>query len=153
MALSKAEIDSLIALVKDQVERFTPIDTNYLDLIILRLIGFGLKITKDDAFTIAFAKQSVKNDILSFCNIKNITEEMSELFVDMVCGEVLYGEYSSGRLNLKELNLDGAISSMSMGDTSVSYDTSKSDEAKVIDLIGALRNKRSKLICYRKINW
>ncbi len=153
MALSKAEIDSLIALVKDQVERFTPIDTNYLDLIILRLIGFGLKITKDDAFTIAFAKQSVKNDILSFCNIKNITEEMSELFVDMVCGEVLYGEYASGRLNLKELNLDGAISSMAMGDTSVSFDTSKSDEAKVLDLIGALRNKRSKLVCYRKISW
>ena len=128
-------------------------DTLY-ELALRRLDSFGYKVTEADAFGIAFSVQKSELNIRNDCNISVIPEELYPTLCDRVCGDFLQVKYQTGKLNIADLDLDGAIASISEGDTSISFDKSTTDEGKFNALVSALSTSgRGNLACYRRIRW
>ncbi len=74
----------------------------------------------------------------SIGNVSEIPSVLETVVIDRVCGEVLYTKYINNELP-ENLNVDSIVKQMSLGDTTVSYDTSQADN-KVMFLIEALKN-------------
>lgn len=128
-------------------------DTFY-ELVFRRLETFGYVATEADAFGIAFSVQKSELNIKNDCNIADIPKELYPTLCDMACGDFLAVKFQTGKLNLADLDLDGAIASISEGDTSISFDKTTTDAGKFTELIYALSNSgRGNLECYRKFKW
>lgn len=119
-----------------------------------RLVSLGYTPTDEDTWTIAFSVQKTVNHVLNQIDHSKIPEGLTEVTVDMICGEFLNLKFLSGQLDLTGLDLDGMIQSVSQGDTSVSFSAEGSDEEKLKGLLSWLiHGKEGDLICYRKMRW
>lgn len=128
--------------------------SNLTELVLKRLDSFGYEPTEADTFCIGFSVQKIENSIKNDCNVVEVPEGLTNIAVDMVCGEVLDTLYRTGKLSLDNLDLDGAIASVSAGDTSVSFDNNTSDDGKFTTFLQLLQNNgRGDFECYRKIRW
>lgn len=132
-------------------------DTNLTDVVdstIHRLVSFGYVPTEEDAWVIAYGTKGTVNHVLNETNHQTIPNGLFEVVVDMICGEMLNAKFLSGQLDLTALDLDGMIQSVNQGDTSVTFATEGSDEAKLKGLLSWLiQGKGSDLLCYRKMRW
>lgn len=148
MALNNETISTL-------TEAITKIhESDLTELVLQRLDSFGYAPTESDAFCIGFSVQKVERLIENDCNVATVPEGLTNIAVDMVCGEVLGTLYCIGKLSLEGLELDGAIASVSAGDTSVSFDNATSDEGKFNTLLQMLQNSgRGEFACYRSLKW
>jgi hypothetical protein len=89
------------------------------EMVLRRLETFGYEVTEADAFGIAFSVQKSELNIRNDCNITEIPAELFPTLCDMACGDFLSVEYRTGRLNLANLDLTGALASGSEGDGSL----------------------------------
>ena len=132
-------------------------DTNLtamVETVVNRLVSLGYTPTDEDTWQIAFSIQKTVNHVLNETNQSKVPEGLTEIAVDMICGEFLNAKFLSGQLDLSSLDLDGMIQSVSQGDTSVSFSAEGSDEAKLKGLLSWLiHGKEGDLICYRKMRW
>ena len=72
----------------------------------------------------------------------------------MSCGELLFAKKQTGQLEIGDLDLTGAISSIKEGDTQVNFNGDESDSDKVDSLLNYFLNSgKGELVCYRKIRW
>lgn len=148
MALTDETISTLTEAVNNIIE------SSLTELVLQRLDSFGYTPTEADVFCIGFSVQKVENSIMNDCGVAEVPEGLTNIAVDMVCGEVLGTLYLTGKLSMDDLDLDGAIASVSAGDTSVSFDNSTSDEGKFNTLVQLLKDGgRGELACYRTIRW
>lgn len=96
----------------------------------------------------------VENRIKNSCNTTSIPEGLFNVAVDMVCGQFLMTRKNLGRLELADLNLDGAITSITEGDVSISFDSNSTDEQKFNQLLSYLMSKgEGEFVCFRKLSW
>ena len=148
MALTNETISTL-------TEAVTKIhESGLTELVLRRLDSFGYAATEADAFCIAFSVQKQENSIMNICNVAQVPEGLMNIAVDMVCGDVLGTLYSIGKLTIDGLDLDGAIASVSAGDTSVTIDSAASDVGKFTTLLQLLQNGgRGEFACYRSLRW
>ena len=122
--------------------------------VVKRLVSFGFEPTDNDAWMIAYTTKGTVNHVLNEINHKTIPEGLSEVVVDMICGEVLNAKFCSGQLDMTNLDLDGMIQSVTEGDTTVSFSTEGSDESKLKGLLSWLiQGKGCDLLCYRRMRW
>ena len=148
MALSEETISTLTEAITKVYE------SDLIGLVLKRLDSFGYEPLETDVFCIGFSVQKVENSIKNDCNVAEVPEGLTNIAVDMVCGEVLGTLYRTGKLSIDSLDLDGAITSVSAGDTSVSFDNNTSDDGKFTALLQMLQNSgRGDFACYRKIRW
>lgn len=132
----------------------TSLSELFYETVLERLVSFGYNSKEGDAWVICFSMQKIENHIKNYCNIASVPDCLFNIAVDMVCGDFLLTQKNTGNLELTDLDLDGAISSIKEGDTQVNFGSGSSDEDKLIDLINYLLNNRSgELLCYRKIRW
>lgn len=148
--MSEETIRALIDTIASYMTSNLP-DTFY-ELMLRRLESFGYVVTEADAFGIAFSVQKSELNIRNDCNITEIPEGLYPTLCNMACGDFLVVKYQTGKLALADLDLDGAIASVSEGDTSISFDKSTTDEGKFNALISAL-SERGNLACYRRFKW
>ena len=126
----------------------------FIEMVLKRLVSFGYFLKEDDSWELSFFMVNVESQIKNSCNTTSIPEGLNHLAVDMICGEFLMNRKNSGRLELSDLDLSGAITSISEGDVSVSFDAASSDEEKFNQLVSYLMNKRKgDFVCYRKLRW
>lgn len=119
-----------------------------------RLASIGYKATEGDDVAIEFAIGKVESYIKNECNIAEVPDGLYHVAVDMVCGEILKAKKATGQLNIGDLDLTGAITSVKEGDTQVNFDANSSISNQVDLLIDSLINgAKGELICYRKIRW
>ena len=119
-----------------------------------RLVYLGYSPTVTDGWLIAYAMQKSVNHVLNQINHQTVPDGLREIVVDMICGEILQGKFLSGQLNMDGLDLSGIVNSVNMGDTSVSFSTEGSDEAKLQELLRwMIQGKGCDLLCYRKLRW
>ncbi|MBQ8765409.1 MAG: hypothetical protein IJZ16_01260 [Clostridia bacterium] len=119
-----------------------------------RLTSFGYLPTEDDSWELSFVMMSVENHIKNSCNITSIPEGLFNVAADMICGEFLMNRKNSGRLDISDLDLSGAITSISEGDVSISFDTNATDEQKFNQLVSYLLTKgKGEFVCYRQLKW
>ena len=124
------------------------------EAVVNRLVSFGYVPTENDAWMIAYSIKGTVNHVLNEINHKTVPEGLFEVVVDMVCGEVLNAKFLSGQLDMTSLDLDGIVQSVTEGDTTVTFSTEGTDEAKLKGLLSWLiQGKGSDLLCYRKMRW
>lgn len=132
----------------------TSLDESFYELVLKRLVSLGYVLEEDDGWGICFAMKKVENHIKNSCNVTSIPDGLKSEAVDMVCGEYLNTKKQTGKLELADLDLSGAIKSISEGDTSVVFDTGSSDEDRFNRLLNYLMTKgESDFVCYRKLKW
>lgn len=122
--------------------------------VINRLTSFGYLPIENDSWELSFAMLKVENEIKNSCNTTSIPEGLFTIAVDMICGEFLMCRKNSGRLDISTLDLGGAITSISEGDVSISFDANSTDEQKFNQLVNYLLTKgKGEFICYRRLSW
>lgn len=126
----------------------------FFEAVLQKLISLGYKLEENDAFPLCFAMQSVENHIKSSCNVTNIPDGLFNVAVDRVCGEFLFTKKRTGQLVIEGLDLNGAIASISEGDTSVSFVSGASDDDRFNQLVNYLMTQgEGDFVCYRKLKW
>lgn len=122
-----------------------------VDKVIELLKSMGYEYSVDDAFLLEFCVDKVVTDFKSRCHTKTLPEGLEDSAVQRACGEFLATLKATG--HLEEFNIEQAVSSIKLGDTSVSYGGT-SPEADFENLLTRLRNSGEELIrCFRKIQF
>lgn len=148
-----------MALIPSQIrqslsQELSPGDKAMLEMVIERLNDFGYEVEDADKLSLTFVISKVEQSINNECNTATVPTGLQYAAVDMVCGEFLQSKYSIGQLDLAGLDLERAISSLSEGDVSISFDDATSDEKKLQSLIEVLKAAgKDELLCYRKLRW
>lgn len=127
---------------------------SFFEAVLKRLESFGYELTNEDSWMIQFASEKVANNIMNRCNVSSIPDGLFHIAVDMTCGEFLLAMKQTGRLNLSDLDLNGAITSIKEGDVQVNFANGQSDEEKLNSFLNhLLHGKDGELVCYRKLKW
>jgi DNA helicase TIP49 (TBP-interacting protein) len=130
------------------------LEESFTEMVLNRLDSFGYEVKASDSLMIGFAMQKVENTIKNECNISEIPDGLIHTAVDMACGEFLFVKKQTGQLELGDLDLTGAVSSIKEGDTQVNFSSDESDSDKVDSFLNYLMNSgKGELVCYRKIRW
>lgn len=136
------------------ITKNTSLSEQFCEAVLNRLVSFGYTPKEDDGWVLSFVMQKVENHIKDSCNTTSIPDGLFHVAVDMVCGEFLYSKKQTNQLEIADLDLSGAIASISEGDTSVSFDSASTDEQKFNTLLNFLMTKgEGDFICYRKLKW
>jgi hypothetical protein len=146
-------MDELLIIIQNTMSN-SSLTEPFFKAVLQRLVSLGYKLKENDDWILCFAMQNVENHIKNSCNITSIPDGLFNIAVDRVCGEFLFAKKQSGQLTIDGLDLDGAVASISEGDTSVSFVTGASDEEKFDQLLNALSHKGDgDFVCYRKLKW
>lgn len=125
---------------------------SFITDVLERLDSFGYVVKDSDAWMISFSVQKVENTIKNECNVLAVPKGLHNVAVDMVCGEFLFALKQVGKL--EDFELDQAVLKVSLGDTSVDFDSSNTPEERLNLLLNYLQNNgRGELISYRRIKW
>ena len=126
----------------------------FFNAVLQRLISLKYKLEENDDWILCFAMQNVENHIKNSCNVTHIPDGLFNIAVDRVCGEFLFAKKQTGQLTIEGLNLDGAIASISEGDTSVSFVAGATDDDRFNQLVNYLMTKgEGEFVCFRKLKW
>ena len=129
-------------------------EKTFVESVINRLTSFGYLPKDVDLWEISFIMLDVENRIKNSCNTTSVPEGVYTVAVDMICGQFLMNRKNTGRLELSDLDLSGAITSITEGDVSISFDANSTDEQRFNQLINYLMTKdEGDFVCYRKLKW
>lgn len=132
----------------------TSLSESFFEAVLKRLVSFGYDLKEDDGWVICFATQKVENHIKNSCNTTDVPGELFHVAVDMVCGEFLFSKKQTGKLELTDLDLNGAITSIHEGDVTVQFASGSSDEDKFDSFLNyLLHNGEGDFVCCRKLKW
>lgn len=132
----------------------TSLSESFYEAVLKRLVSFGYNLEEDDGWVICFAIQKVENHIKNSCNTTSVPDGLFNVAVDMVCGEFLFAKKQTGKLELTDLDLNGAITSIKEGDIQVNFGNGTSDEEKFNSFLNyLLHNGEGDFVCYRKMKW
>ena len=115
----------------------------------LRLSGFGYEFVDADDALIDYVLYKIEQNILNFCNISEVPEELSGEWVDGVCSDFLKMKFSTGGLK----NIGQIVKSISEGDTTISYSSTGTPEAQLLSCLNAMAVTPSNLVAFRKLRW
>lgn len=121
----------------------------------LSKIGLECDIDSGDLFLLTLSMQSMRQRIYNECNVSEVPEGLFYVYVDMTIGDHLNTLYCMGKLDIETLDLQGLVSSIDLGDASVSFSNSTNElsaDAKFRLLVESLRKGRD-FACYRKLKW
>lgn len=146
-------MNEIIKSIKDFMMN-TNLDEQFYEAVVKRLETFGYEVKVDDAWTISFCIQKVENRIKSSCNILSIPDGLFNVAVDMTCGEFLFALKQTGKLELGDLDLSGAITELREGDTTIRFSEGSSEDEKFTMFLNYLLTRgESDFICYRRLRW
>lgn len=118
-----------------------------------RLDSLGYIANSSDEWVLGFVIDKVEAHINNTCNTTSVPDGLHNIAIDMVCGEFLFTKKQSGQLTLNDLDLNGSITSIHEGDTTVNFG-GLSDEEKLTSLLDWLKHHgEGDLLCYRQMQW
>lgn len=112
---------------------------------------FGVEVAEDD-FTLLFLIQSITQDILNYCNLKELPKELEHVVVRRVVANLLNSKLqTSGEGSIE---VEKGIKSITEGDVSVSYDTSLDKGVLISSFIkDNLNYGMDNLYSFRDFSW
>lgn len=114
----------------------------------LKLLGYNIPDGENEILEVLI--DEVRDYILNYCNIKEVPTELNSCWATLVCQKYLQNKLALGDMEGVE---NGNISSISEGETSISYDNSNSSVARMQKLIDKLGKVENQLVSYRKVKW
>lgn len=122
-----------------------------------RLISFGYDFKDADKPLLSFAVQKAENTVKNECNLPEVPEGLFYVAADMAVGEFLLSKKTFAPNDISGLDLDTAVKSLQVGDTSTSFavgEGSQTAEQRLDFLINRLLNAgREQFSRYRRIRW
>lgn len=132
----------------------TSLSESFFEAVLKRLVSFGYEPKEDDGWVVCFAMRKVENHVKNSCNTTSIPDGLFNIAVDMVCGEVLFTKKQTGKLNLDDIDLDGAITQIHEGDVTVQFASGSTNDEKFNTFLNyLLHNGEGDFVCYRKLKW
>lgn len=132
----------------------TSLTESFFEAVLNRLVSFGYTLKEDDAWSLSFVMRLVENHFNNSCNTTSIPDGLFYEAVDRVCGEFLFTKKQTKQLDIGDLDLTGAVTSISAGDTTVQFAGGSSDEDKLNQFLNYLMNRgEGDFVCYRKLKW
>ena len=126
----------------------------FVKAVVERLKTFGYEVTNEDKGLLSLCIQKVCLHIMNSCNTSSVPTKLFYVAVDRTCGEFLYVKNQTGSLEMKNIDLDGAITQIHEGDTTVQFGAGASQSEKFTAFLNYLMNEgEGDFICYRKIKW
>ena len=116
-----------------------------------RLQSLGYTASMADDWMLGFCKDKVEAHIKNSCNVAEVPNGLQSVAVDMTCGEFLFGKKQSGQS--VDIDFEAVVKQITEGDTTVTFDTSISAEAKYDALIAYLMHSEVDFAAYRRIKW
>jgi hypothetical protein len=108
------------------------------------LEAYGYSSTDEDEWLISYTLEKVQQDVLTFCNLSELPEELQKTVVNFAVAELLNIKVNTGALDIT------AVKALTMGDTRVEYGASDADAFR--ELISSLTD-RSQLVSFRGLVW
>ena len=123
--------------------------------ILIKLEFFCYEATEKDVEMLAQCLTKVENKIKLNCNLSEVPYGTIDLEVaDAVIGEFLGLKKALNQLDISSIDLGTALSSVSMGNTSVSFNPSDSDSAKLDSVITTMKSSLERIYpCLRTVKW
>lgn len=146
-------MDELLQKIRNTMLNSSLIEPFFTE-VLQRLISLGYKLEENDDWILCFAMQNVESRIKNICNVTLIPDELFYIAVDMVCGEFLFTKKQSGQLDIADLDLNGVVTSIHEGDTTIQFASGASDEEKFDQLLNHLSHKgEGDFVCFRRLKW
>lgn len=113
-----------------------------------RLLSLGYEATEaDDAF-ISFMIDKTEERIKTAINRTDIPEEFKYEFIDEVASNFIQAKLATGGIDV-----DKVITSISEGDTSVSFDGSKDKTSLLMAHLNDLKISQTMIVKHRRLVW
>lgn len=117
--------------------------------VISRLSSLGYNATTEDDWVLDFLIEKVTTKIKTNCNSSDIPTGLTNISIDMVCGEFLLEKKSRNKLT--EIDLSTIIKSIQIGDTNTNF--TDNTENRFDSLIKNLMHNNVNYGLYRGIKW
>lgn len=119
---------------------------------VIKLIEpFGIKLTTDD-FSLGFAIESTIQDILNFCDLKEIPKELEHVVVRRVLANLIGFKLQTD--GAESMNIEKGIKSITEGDVSITYDNSMDKGTLLAKFIQDSKNYgMDNLYSFRDFRW
>ncbi|SES68726.1 head-tail connector protein [[Clostridium] polysaccharolyticum] len=143
---SEETVEKVTDVVNACVAINSELNETLMQRLVLKLIKMQCEVVKADAFLLTELIESTETEIKTFCNRKDIPDGCIPIEIDMVCGYFYREKVSTGQQ-------DGCISvkSITEGDTSTTFNTSKNTHDS---LISSLIDEGRKRLChFRKLRY
>lgn len=122
-----------------------------------RLKSFGYEVRADDEFALTFCVEKVRSTIKNDINWKDVPEGLEHIAVDMTVGEFLLSKKTFAPDDLENLDLDGAVKQIQLGDTNVVFTTgegSLTQEQRLDAFINYLLSYgKAEFSSFRRLRW
>lgn len=124
------------------------------DDVIEYLATLGYEVGENDKVLIEYTEKTVLQYILNFCNLSELPDELYYTALEMIVGNFLNTKWTTGSLDLGDLDLSAPVSSIKEGDTQVSYSTGTTDNATMLKtFIQRVTNCDEQLVAFRRLRW
>lgn len=128
-----------------------------LDVVKSRLQSFNYTATASDNVILTFEIEKVTNTIKNECNVSEIPDGLTNIAIDMVCGNFLNSQKTFSPDSLTMIDLTEAVKQIQAGDTNTVFatgDGSLTDEQRLDAFIDFLQNHgRDEFNSFRCIRW
>ena len=122
------------------------------DMAVARLEMMGYLVSEQDRGLLDFVVRRVEQGICSRCNTLVIPCGLVSVAVERICGGFLFEKKSRG--DLDGIDMEEVVKQVSVGDTTVVFDTTLSSAAAFDSwVMGMMQWGEGELVCYRKIKW
>lgn len=126
-----------------------------LNAVTQRLNAFGYEVAHEDEFALGFCIDKVCVTIKNECNLSEVPDGLFYIAVDMAVGEFLRAKRVFSPSELVQLDVDGAVKTLHVGDVSAemisSGETADQKLAAFIEYL--LSYGKGEFACYRKLKW
>ena len=117
-----------------------------------RLKSLGYEVVEIDYFGLQFAVQKAEQYIKHFCNISEIPDCLSHVWIDMAAGDFLLTKKTVGQLS--SMQIEPIVKKIQEGDTTVEYAATVDREATFNAYLDKMvHGQDSELIAHRKLRW
>lgn len=151
----------VIILVKDDDTMFEEIlnsitemgaDRELVEMVLKRLSSFSYKVVENDVYSIYFSIKETVCHINNVCHTDVLEDKLKFHAANRACGIFLEEKKNTGQL--EGFDIEQAMTSVKLGDTTVNFSTSDSESSKFATLVNALKNGgEGDLKCYRRIRF
>ena len=117
----------------------------------LEFLGYT-EVSGSDKGLILCIFRKLEQEVLNYCNLQAVPEELEASLVENACGEFLMMKKLGGEV--LGLDLEGCVTSLSEGDISISFDAASSPEKQLDLVIGFLSGYgRDSWNRFRRVRW
>lgn len=120
-----------------------------------RLATLNYSVVPEDKATVEYLIEKISNEVKLDTNNPEVPEELLQMTIDMICGELLQGKYALGQLT--DFDFSGSVKKITEGDTTVEYAYgagSKTPEERFVAFIKTLRTPdKSSMTAVRRLRW